>query len=265
MVTKTRKRCPTGQHKDKKTGKCIGTRKNRCPREQRRNKTTGKCEKDKDLGRRLKRVDIKIGKITNVIESKKKNIEEIEKIRGNLVQEKNTIEKKIIRKDGKRRNKKEIKKEIKNLKKPSPNEMESNAVANICERKELCKFGDIFDKDGYRHYGHKFVGKNRSLEVSTRINTIDHEAGVVVPINITKYLTDAVSKYSKLENEFPGLILVYELPYHDVTVQKYNVKKNHMYEYVCWNESEREFNLDKWYLEQIDIKTGKRTKPSKKR
>ena len=28
MVTKTRKRCPTGQHKDKKTGKCIGTRKN---------------------------------------------------------------------------------------------------------------------------------------------------------------------------------------------------------------------------------------------
>lgn len=58
MVTKTRKRCPTGQRKDKKTGKCIGTRKNRCPRGQRRNKTTGKCH-DKKKGNDKKKVSKK--------------------------------------------------------------------------------------------------------------------------------------------------------------------------------------------------------------
>lgn len=58
MVTKTRKRCPTGQRKDKKTGKCIGTRKKRCPRGQRRNKTTGKCH-DKKKGNDKKKVSKK--------------------------------------------------------------------------------------------------------------------------------------------------------------------------------------------------------------
>ena len=36
-----------------------------------------------------------------------------------------------------------------------------------------------------------------------------------------------------------------------------------MYEYGCW-DSEYGFNTKKWYLEQIDIKTGERTKPKKK-
>jgi hypothetical protein len=45
---KTRKRCPTGQRKDPKTGKCKGTKKKRCPVGQHRDKKSGKC-KDKDI------------------------------------------------------------------------------------------------------------------------------------------------------------------------------------------------------------------------
>ena len=124
------------------------------------------------------------------------------------------------------------------------------------------KFGDILDTAGNRHYGYKFVGKNGLCVNTDRTDTINYEEGVTVPINISKYLLDTVSKYSNLKYD-ESCILVYELPYHDVTVQKYNVKKDHMYEYGCW-DSEYGFNTKKWYLEQIDIKTGERTKPKKK-
>ena len=118
------------------------------------------------------------------------------------------------------------------------------------------KFGDILDTAGNRHYGYTFVGKNGLCENTTRINSINFEEGVTVPINISKYLTDTVLKYSNYDWD-ESCILVYELPYHDVTVQKYKVKKDHMYEYIYG------FNTKKWYLEQIDIKTGERTRPTK--
>ena len=38
-----------------------------------------------------------------------------------------------------------------------------------------------------------------------------------------------------------------------------------MYEYVCWNEEYEEYDFDNWYLEQIDISTGERTRPKLKR
>ena len=131
-----------------------------------------------------------------------------------------------------------------------------------CFEENSFKFGDILDTTSNRHYGYTFVGKNGLCENTTRQNSIDSVDGVTVPINISKYLTDTVSKYSHL-GFYESCILVYELPYHDVTVQKYNVKKDHMYEYGCW-DSKLGFNTNKWYLEQIDIKTGERTKPTKK-
>ena len=132
-----------------------------------------------------------------------------------------------------------------------------------CFEENSFKFGDILDTTSNRHYGYTFVGKDGICQNTTRQNSIDSEEGVTVPINISKYLTDTVSKYSHL-GFYESCILVYELPYHDITVQKYNVKKDHMYEYGCW-DSKYGFNNKKWYLEQIDIKTGERTRPKKKR
>ena len=43
-------------------------------------------------------------------------------------------------------------------------------------------------------------------------------------------------------------------------VEKINDKHR---KYGCWN-SEYGFNTKKWYLVQIDIKTGERTRPTKK-
>lgn len=75
MVTKTRKRCPIGQRKNKK-GKCIGTIKERCPRGQRRNKTTGKCHDKKKVSKKRKEKvrNAKFYDIANKLDSKyKKN------------------------------------------------------------------------------------------------------------------------------------------------------------------------------------------------
>ena len=44
-------------------------------------------------------------------------------------------------------------------------------------------------------------------------------------------------------------------------VEKINDKHK---KYGCW-DSEYGFNTKKWYLVQIDIKTGERTRPTKKR
>ena len=54
VTTKTRKRCPTGQRKNKQ-GECIGTKKKRCPRGQRRNKSTGNCEKKRNDKKKVSR------------------------------------------------------------------------------------------------------------------------------------------------------------------------------------------------------------------
>ena len=144
-----------------------------------------------------------------------------------------------------------IEKETKNLITPSTEEMEDNSPATIHEEDTLVsslkeeykdedisydlkdckwfeensfKFGDILDVSGNRHYGYTFFGKNGLCENTNRINSVNHEEGITVPINISKYLTDTISKYSQFKFD-ESCILAYELPYHDVTVQKYKVKK----------------------------------------
>ena len=243
-----------------------------------------------DLNELLEKKNLKISKIDKLIESKKKELVDIKKFRKDFVKEKNDIINKIDKLKKEQNLKSEIEKETKNLITPSTEEMEDNSPAIIHEQGTLIsslkeeykdeeisydlkdckwfkensfKFGDILDTSGNRHYGYTFVGKNGLCENTTRQNCNYTDEGVTVPINISKYLTDTVSKYSNLKYD-ESCILVYELPYHDVTVQKYNVKKNHMYEYGCW-DSKYGFNTNKWYLEQIDIKTGKRTKPKKKK
>ena len=150
------------------------------------------------------------------------------------------------------------------LKKEHKDEEISYALKDYdCFEKDSFKFGDILDIGSHRHYGYTFVGKGGIFQNSTRKNAIDSEDGVTVPITISKYLTDTVSKYSNIKYG-ESCIIAYELPYHDVTVQQYNVEKeDHMYEYGCWNPKYG-YDVENWYLEQINIQTGERTKPSKK-
>lgn len=244
-----------------------------------------------DLNELLEKENLKISKVDKLIESKKKDLIEIKNFRNNLIKEKLKIVEEIdkIKKD--QILKLAIEKDTKNLITPSTEEIQDNSPATIhyydtlvsCLKKEYkdkeisydlkdCKwfeensfkFGDILDIACHRHYGYTFVGKNGLFENTSRINSVDQEEGITVPINISKYLTDTISKYSHFKFD-ESCILAYELPYHDVTVQKYKVKKGYMYEYVCWNSKEEQYDTSKWYLEQINIKTGERTKPSKKR
>ena len=236
-----------------------------------------------DLNELLEKANLKISKVDELIESKKKDLNEIEKFRNDFIKEKNDIEKRIDKLEKEQILKLAIEKETKNLITPSTEEMEDNSPATIHYEDKLIsslkkeykdedisynlkdckwfeensfKFGDILDTAGNRHYGYTFVGKNGLCENTERINSLNSEEGVTVPINISKYLTDTVLKYSNYDWD-ESCILVYELPYHDVTVQKYKVKKDHMYEYIYG------FNSKRWYLEQIDIKTGERTRPTK--
>lgn len=241
----------------------------------------------------LNKIGVKISKTDELIESKKKELDNLITSKKELQKKQREIKKKIIDLKSKNLLELEIKKELNNLLPIPIEEMEDNSPAKMHHNDTLdstlkeeyknipswkwsskmfnkkIEFGDILDTTGNRHYGCKFVGKNGLLENTTRGNlgymSIDPEEGVVVPINISKYLTDTVSKYSNnkhIKKYLDGTILLYELPYHDVTVQKYNVKKGQMYEYGCRDEKYG-FNTKKWYLEQIDIKTGERTRPKK--
>ena len=236
-----------------------------------------------ELNELLEKTKLKISEIDELIESKKKDLSKIEKFRKDLVKESLKIVEKIDKIKKEQILKLAIEKETKNLITPSCEEMEDNSPATIHYEDTLVsslkeeykdedisynlkdckwfeensfKFGDILDVSGHRHYGYTFVGKNGLCENTERINSLNFEEGVTVPINISKYLTDTVLKYSNYDWD-ESCILVYELPYHDVTVQKYKVKKDHMYEYIYG------FNSKRWYLEQIDIKTGERTRPTK--
>jgi hypothetical protein len=111
----------------------------------------------------------------------------------------------------------------------------------ICD---TINFGDIIDPTGYRHYSYTFVSKDGSLVNTNRshYNVIDQEFGVTVPFDICKHLDDAVSKYKKFTVRGNEIIVSFELPYHDVTVQKYKVPENQLYEYVL------DFDLGVWNL-----------------
>lgn len=129
------------------------------------------------------------------------------------------------------------------------------SLDDLVDGDKIANFGDIINLTGFRHYSWTFVGEDNKLINSTRSEAIDQEFGVTVPYDICKYFPDSVSKYKNI-NE---CIVAYELPYLDATVQKYKVKKNHLYEYV------HDFDSDEWYLEQISLKDQTRTRPALKK
>ena len=105
------------------------------------------------------------------------------------------------------------------------------------------KFGDILDFTGYRHYSWMFVGKDGKLLPASG-NYDCHpfadniEYGVVVPIEISRYLEDPWKKYSSIE-----CIQAYELPYNSKIVQSYkNVPKDCLYTYLF------DYDSDEWQL-----------------
>lgn len=95
------------------------------------------------------------------------------------------------------------------------------------------KFGDILDFTGYRHYSWMFVGKDGKLlppsgNYDCHPYADNIEYGVVVPIEISRYLEDPWKKYSSIE-----CIQAYELPYNSKIVQSYkNVPKDCLYTYL---------------------------------
>ncbi len=126
--------------------------------------------------------------------------------------------------------------QIKLSKSPLFTEMESNDACNFIDYYKDCdqdgkhfRFGDIVDTDGYRHYNYQFVGKSGILKNSTRYNDYrwNIECGIIVPLEITRYLTDSLAKYKVGQN----CVVIYELPYWDKTVQKYDVPEDNLYEY----------------------------------
>ena len=101
------------------------------------------------------------------------------------------------------------------------------------------KFGDILDFTGYRHYSWMFVGKDgKLLPPSGNYDCHQYadniECGVVVPIEISRYLEDPWKKYSSIK-----CVQAYELPYNSKIVQTYkNVPKDCLYTYLV-NEYEQ--------------------------
>lgn len=116
---------------------------------------------------------------------------------------------------------------------------------DICD---TINFGDIIDPSGHRHYDYTFVSKDGSLVNTNRHhhNVIDQEFGVTVPFDICKHFDDAVSKYKNHNLKGNEVIVSFELPYHDVTVQKYQVPEDHLYEYVF------DYDTGVWNLWVID-------------
>ena len=239
-----------------------------------------------DLNDAYNKVNLYVDKISKIISSKKDEIKELEQFRNHLLEERNGISQKI----NKIKKEKDIQNEKDNLTSILADKMENNSSVKIHYYDDIksylkeehkneeisnikntdwfkdysVKFGDILDVADHRHYGFTFVGKNGKLENTSRSHAIDQEEGVTVPFNICKYLTDSVSKYKNYDY-CESCIVAYELPYHDATVQKYNVKKDHMYEYTCWNQKIEQFDFSKWILVQIDIETGEKSYPKKKR
>ena len=135
--------------------------------------------------------------------------------------------------------KKKLLNQIELSKSPLFTEMEANDECDFIEFYKDCdmdgkhfNFGDIVDTTGYRHYSYQFVGKEGDLKDSSRYDRYDDyswniEDGVIVPLEITRYLTDSLAKYKLGKN----CIVIYELPFWDKTVQKYDVPENHLYEY----------------------------------
>ena len=95
---------------------------------------------------------------------------------------------------------------------------------------DILDFGDIFDTSEHRHYGYTFVSGFYHFNTERNHDMVlDQEYGVTVPYQICQFLNDSVSSYKKIQDK--ACICVYELPYYDVTVQKYDAEPSQLYEY----------------------------------
>ena len=103
------------------------------------------------------------------------------------------------------------------------------------------KFGDVVNvADGNAFYtGFWFVGSGGDLYKSYRSKQWSIYDGITVPYHIASQFRDAVSYYQNV----PFTIVCYELAYHDVTVQKYNVAPGYLYEYK-YNKSTKSWSLE---------------------
>ena len=122
-----------------------------------------------------------------------------------------------------------------------PNNEDFQKITHISDVECECepKFGDILDFTGYRHYSWMFVGKNGKLfhasgNYDCHCYSDNIEYGVVVPIEISRYLEDPWKKYSS-----NACVQAYELTYNSKIVQNYkNVPKDCLYTYLV-NEYEQ--------------------------
>ena len=70
---------------------------------------------------------------------------------------------------------------------------------------------------------------------------LDQVFDLIVPYKICQHLTGSVGSYKNIQDK--ACICVYELPYYDVTVQKYNAEPGQLYEYRRDDDSNGEWNL----------------------
>tara|TARA_B100000927_G_C16436136_1_gene457724 strand:- start:694 stop:1362 length:669 start_codon:yes stop_codon:yes gene_type:complete len=95
---------------------------------------------------------------------------------------------------------------------------------------DIRDFGDIMDTSQHRHYGYTFVSGCYNFNTERNHDMVlDQEYAVTVPYQICQFLNDSVSSYKKIQDK--ACICVYELPYYDVTVQKYDAEPSQLYEY----------------------------------
>ena len=95
---------------------------------------------------------------------------------------------------------------------------------------DIRDFGDIMDTSQHRHYGYTFVSGIYNFNTERNHDMVlDQEFGVTVPYQICQFLNDSVGSYKKIQDE--ACICVYELPFYDVTVQKYDAEPGNLYEY----------------------------------
>ena len=126
------------------------------------------------------------------------------------------------------------------------------------------RFGDVVDLTGNRHYGYTFHGNyNETTGMYDRLNSereeaIDQEFGLTVPISVSRMHNDNLFKYCN----FKHVIVAYELPYYDVTVEIYRKVygdefefENKIFEYIM------NFETDEWEFRVIDDEKNEITLP----
>ena len=129
-----------------------------------------------------------------------------------------------------------------------------DAKENDIDPPDILDFGDILDTLQHCHYGYTFVSGLYIFNTARNHDMVlDQEYGVTVPYQICQFLTDSVSSYKKIQDK--ARICVYELPYYDVTVQKYDAETGQLYEYRRDEDFSDEWDLYVIYRDGSERKT----------